>query len=316
MRLTIISIFVFIVINVNAQITFNKRMDFDRSTSTILTNVEVTDSCYYVCGVAVDTVFPYRQGTLFSKIDLDGEVVWYKAMNDSLASFSILNHSLSKTEEGDFIVMGYGIDAVSMAALLMKFSPQGDIIFTKKYRSPYFPDNSFMSLRDGIQTDDEGFILSSNITNPNISTDISLIKTNSIGELEWDTIYGNLDWSENIETPSPSQQAWIVKVDQHGCLVPGCHLIDNIEEPVLDLQVRLYPNPTTDYLNVFYYHPNHRGRTNFRIVDLRGQVVQSFSSTINNVTLMISVSDLPVGQYFLKVENTDGEVVTKGFVKQ
>nr|MDQ3100200.1 hypothetical protein [Bacteroidota bacterium] len=42
-----------------------------------------------------------------------------------------------------------------------------------------------------------------------------------------------------------SQDVWVVKVDQHGCLEPGCHLITGMETQITNMRdaLHVWPNP-------------------------------------------------------------------------
>src|SRR5690606_784040 len=42
-----------------------------------------------------------------------------------------------------------------------------------------------------------------------------------------------------------SQDVWVVKVDQHGCIEPGCHLINGMETQITNMRdvLRIWPNP-------------------------------------------------------------------------
>ncbi len=503
-------------IGVWSQSTFNIRTSFNRPVPSVLSSILVEDTCYYISGLTIDTIPPYRLGSLFGKLDLAGELLDLRIQTDSNTTTQLWRNTLTKTGDGDFTVTGSFTDALSTASLLLKLNTEGDTVFRKIYRSPNYPLNSFIVLLSSLKTGDEGYLLLNNISGASNNTNIYLIKTDSIGNKEWEQVYGgpalsessgsiievgnnkyiiggvehninlvgsnyksrtylfqidnigNVEWeykspegvlqynandilqspdgglviastkgieqtsgpnsyfetthyiykidanqefewgvdirdtfpsSENMfskliapadgsgyiaagtifeftggggyningiltkisttgdslwtryyshvdspadnhifydveETPDggfvmvgqatdnmttgelPLQQAWIVKVDQHGCLVPGCHLIDDVESPQIDVQISLYPNPTRDYLNIFYYHPNHRGKVTYQIVDIQGRVLRSFERSRNNITHMISLGDLVSGQYFLRLENEEGKVVTRTFVKE
>ncbi len=501
-------------IGVWSQSTYNHRLDFDRPVPTVLTSIEVNDSCYYVCGITNDSLAPYQLGSLFAKISFEGSIEYYRTLTDSITYYGTWRNTLSPTIDGNFIVTGISSNPAS--ALLIKYTPLGDTIFTRKYTSPNAPWSNFISNQKALLTTNEEILLLSNITNIGGTGDMHIVKAASTGLELWEQVYGgpalsessgsiieignnkyiiggvehninlvgsnyksrtylfqidnigNVEWeykspegvlqynandilqspdgglviastkgieqtsgpnsyfetthyiykidenqefewgvdirdtfpsSENMfskliapadgsgyiaagtifeftggggyningiltkisttgdslwtryyshvdspadnhifydveETPDggfvmvgqatdnmttgelPLQQAWIVKVDQHGCLVPGCHLIDDVESPQIDVQISLYPSPTRDYLNIFYYHPNHRGKVTYQIVDIQGRVLRSFERSRNNITHMISLGDLVSGQYFLRLENEEGKVVTRAFVKE
>ena len=49
---------------------------------------------------------------------------------------------------------------------------------------------------------------------------------------------------------------WIVKVDEYGCIEPGCHLV-NVEEIVIGLEntMSAFPNPASDHVTIQFTHP-------------------------------------------------------------
>jgi Secretion system C-terminal sorting domain len=117
---------------------------------------------------------------------------------------------------------------------------------------------------------------------------------------------------------SPLQRAWIVKTDEHGCVVPGCHLVSSI----IDLQkapfeIKLFPNPVSathgDYLNVYFYHPGLKGEAVFQMVDVSGKVLLEFSSSLGDVTHMVPLSNLSNGMYWLTCRVGDA-VLTEAVV--
>ena len=183
-------------ISVFAQNTFNYRLDFDRPVPSVLTSIEVTDSCYYVCGATIDTVAPFNLRSLFAKVDLNGEIIWSKFTTDPFVSYETSRNTLVPTNDGNFFVTGVYSDTTSLGAILIKYSPEGDIIFTKRYLSPYYPSFPFMSIPNCVITSDSGLFLVNNIQNPISITDMYVIKTDSIGNIEWGEIYGGSIFSE------------------------------------------------------------------------------------------------------------------------
>lgn len=71
--------------------------------------------------------------------------------------------------------------------------------------------------------------------------------------------------------------------------------------------IQLFPNPVKDELNII------DGQGQATIYNMLGQPVKQF--TVNNETSSIDVSDLPKGQYILHIQQENGTVATKRFVK-
>ena len=79
----------------------------------------------------------------------------------------------------------------------------------------------------------------------------------------------------------------------------------------------LYPNPTTDFLNIKDEHVIE-GNTNWRIVTLSGSIVLFGKNTkkdLDKNKLIINISELPAGVYMLILENENQTKELK-FVKQ
>lgn len=113
-------------------------------------------------------------------------------------------------------------------------------------------------------------------------------------------------YSEDDTADTLALQAWIIKTDEYGCIVPGCQ-VTNTENPNLpQIKTSLYPNPVSDILNIWYNDPHfdYRNPPQFRITDVSGKVWSEFETDTNDTTLMVSVRELPPGSYFLNCSAT------------
>lgn len=188
--LLFILILLFSIEAANAQITFNKRTIFGYKAAT-LTNVYPTDSCYYSVGIIADSVFPYRTSTLFVKLDLEGDVLFTKPLISENHSYEVWDNTLIPTTDGGFLVSGYVQDTL-MRALLIKFDNNGDIIFTRQYLHPNYPNKSFLRPMDMDATPDGGCIMVCWMESLNVGDDhLYVLKLDSLGNEEWYKIYGN-----------------------------------------------------------------------------------------------------------------------------
>lgn len=76
----------------------------------------------------------------------------------------------------------------------------------------------------------------------------------------------------------------------------------------------LSPNPTTDYINAKFDLAETSQKTEIRITNLQGQLVQQhYKSNLQQETLNFEVQNLPIGTYFFSVY-TDNGFTTKRFV--
>ncbi len=66
-----------------------------------------------------------------------------------------------------------------------------------------------------------------------------------------------------------------------------------------EFDLLLYPNPTNDYLNIYFYHPAMKGEAHFSLQEASGKIVKQFSSGMGDVTHLWQVDDLAAGVYWL-----------------
>ena len=112
------------------------------------------------------------------------------------------------------------------------------------------------------------------------------------------------------------QQAWLMKLDSFGCLVPGCQFIDATEETKESVPLLLYPKPARDYLNFFYRPaPGQSSRDiRFRIIDASGMELQRFEAQSGEATYIVPLWHWPPGVYFLQLLREGVPVRTERFV--
>ena len=133
----------------------------------------------------------------------------------------------------------------------------------------------------------------------------------------WDTLYDLHYFSDMEQMPdggvllcgqaysgnagTQQQLGWLVKLDEYGCLVPGCQLVatEDIGNPQ-GVALRLYPNPASDILNIYTWSPHTPNNALLRIVSSDGRVVRESPVTRSDMTSMVPVRDLAAGVYFVQ----------------
>ncbi|MBK9983365.1 MAG: T9SS type A sorting domain-containing protein [Saprospiraceae bacterium] len=110
------------------------------------------------------------------------------------------------------------------------------------------------------------------------------------------------------------QKAWLLKVDQYGCLVPGCQLVHTEDVDSEEINLLLYPNPANDFLSFYCsFSPLLKEMTYF-ITDINGRVLFHSVRLSNNTTNIYSVEKLPPGAYFLQLTSGNQIVKTAKFM--
>ena len=103
-------------------------------------------------------------------------------------------------------------------------------------------------------------------------------------------------------TPFRSR-SWLVHIDEDGCVTPGCGtIVHTVYESVPKEEVAVYPNPTSDILNIKTTLSGYHAR----IFNSSG-VLLSFQ-VINN---SVDVSSLPGGVYFVEIAQGDKTYIRK-----
>ena len=117
-------------------------------------------------------------------------------------------------------------------------------------------------------------------------------------------VYGRLNAPN---PPGYSQDAWVVKVDGDGCIVPGCNTV-GISEQVTNLQdaITVFPNPVAQggTVTVQLDLPQHLQGKNLQlsVVGGDGRLV-STEGTNGASTLNLTNLQLATGMYFLHLTN-------------
>lgn len=97
------------------------------------------------------------------------------------------------------------------------------------------------------------------------------------------------------------QSSILIKLDSFGCLVPGCHLKDNINELVAkNLMCDVYPNPATSSFMVKL--ANNKQKWTYQIINNTGQMLQN--GNLNQEQNQINTQQFPNGIYQLILQNT------------
>jgi len=174
------------------------------------------------------------------------------------------------------------------AGLLVKISPSGDSIWSRTIIHPdleSFADSH--EIYDFEQTADGGFIC--------------------VGQA-----------ADLLQTEQP-QQGWLLKLDEYGCLVPDCHLINSIDDDEERDQstLLLYPNPANDVLNVFLRPGNNNQSLKMYLVNEYGQtVITPIKMSSIEATYLVNINSLVPATYYCVIENEDTKILhSKPFIK-
>jgi hypothetical protein len=79
----------------------------------------------------------------------------------------------------------------------------------------------------------------------------------------------------------------------------------------------IYPNPAENVLNVSFEDSEVQGDVSVEILDAGGLLIQrTYYNEVHGTRLQLSLQDLPVGMYMLRMQSEKGTVHTQRFIKQ
>ncbi len=198
-------------------------------------------------------------------------------------NYSILNqsHKLLTDDENEYFYLcgeDFRHDSVligeTILGFLAKFSYDGSMQWLRRY-SNFEARRDYHHLYDMKRTYDKGFVLVGEATD---KSDIS---------------------------DSPRQQAWLLKVDSFGCLVPGCQMVSPVQDvPPTSLDVRLFPNPVRDGQTAIYIgEQGPLGEAIIDLYDLQGRLLKSWPIHHQEpTTYLLDLPPVSTGMYILQVQ--------------
>lgn len=261
------------------------------------------------------------------RLSIDGDLLWqHYIVNDSGDSGPKIMHYGDGTYYGatDRCLDPDGY--FECKPQLIKYNDAGDTLWTRAYGSEWLFRSYFTVLK---RLDDGHLFTGGQIEDEGIQKGF-ISKIDTSGTLLWQRIYTNVEgnacrfndftelttgelvavgvaWPQGGEQPL-GQDTWILKTDEYGCLIPGCHVsVEELEEA--DQSFLVGPNPASSMLNI--YLPGEVTRNNqtlFRLTDLAGKLIREFTADTGSTTYMLDVSEYPAGLYLLTLL-VDGQMI-------
>ncbi len=226
------------------------------------------------------------------KLNPQRQVEWSVRFEEPLAT-TVGNHDLNKiikaSDQSGYLITGYMRALISdnppeadSHGWLIKVSLEGDSLWSRRLRF-LEPGTSYdiHELYDMEEMPDGGYLLAGQVSYP-------------------------------FEPMPPTQRGWLLRVDEHGCLVPGCQLVSTREAgapPVPALH--LYPNPAAEALYVLLKDERiaQRQGAQLRLLDMQGRPLRTWpAGPIDEVTSVLPLQGLPAGVYVLQYV-ADGQVL-------
>jgi len=223
----------------------------------------------------------------FFRMNRQGDVIWDTILGDGYAqSFQNQFYALVKSQDNSGYVAG---------GTKKEFIPEAEQT-----------DSTGTTISQGwlVKVDEDGAVIWDRnyhyINTPNEEHTLNDLKATSDGGYIFCGESRDLD-SDQEFSEGPPQQGWLVKVDEYGCLVEGCHLSDDISVLEQDAQLEYFkagPNPAKDFLNIYQSHNAPIGSV-YQLIDMNGRVLEEFPAHSKGSTMMLSVEQFSVGGYQL-----------------
>lgn len=111
----------------------------------------------------------------------------------------------------------------------------------------------------------------------------------------------------------PYYMPWLLKVDDDGCLIPGCGIVSN-NDPKSNQknEIIIYPNPANNY--IILLHSNSE-KTRYQIISTEGKTIDDFYSVLQDEQIVIPLHNWKAGLYYIKAQNQSGYISSKEFIK-
>jgi len=104
---------------------------------------------------------------------------------------------------------------------------------------------------------------------------------------------------------------WLLKLDDEGCIIPGCNLVRNQDE-LTKVDFTLFPNPVDDYLLI---RTTESKGFYFTIHSIDGKLWDHFKSGQVGEDILISMKRYPRGMYIVNCMDHKGKLESKTFIK-
>jgi hypothetical protein len=181
-----------------AQEGFIKAYDFDNPTAVRFNAMLLDDSELIVCGFINDSVPPYQTGIFFSKIDTLGEVLNFTTYHDSLGYSYVPGANpggLIKLEDNSgYLFTGTVFQGAD--GFLSKWDLEGNLVWLKRLED----STSLQGFYHSLLETESGFLIGAHKQIPitaSSTIDISLIKTDKQGDVQWEQQYGET-WNGDL----------------------------------------------------------------------------------------------------------------------
>lgn len=242
----------------------------------------------YNSGGNPPTYLSMRCGYIVREDSLHNKI-WELKLGQSSAIPNLFQ--LKKLSDGNYLAVGGTYDSTytdgqpyKNTGWLIKFDENGTVLWQKKYFNTTDMPGQTNYLYDFVELSDGSII--------------------AAGE----RIDGFTDYP---------QQGWLLRLDNYGCLVPGCQNVGINESENRLFNLKIYPNPVSDVLYTYFDFPQSQDASySIKISSIDGREMQSIYRLQKESTYMIETGNYASGIYIIGVYKEQQLVRTSKFIKQ
>jgi hypothetical protein len=274
----------------------------------------------------------------YARMDTLGNFVWekfldkkdkYQAPGVRLAKLNN-NIYIAGSNDGSETMFPYPVKDTSFLYMFKIDDNSNPIWYNRGYTSPwakfvgagnYTERNGFMYAVGNLETT-EGW--------GGYTMYLTLLKFDSMGNVLWQRLFkqwyrdnrgfsltpvydGFLICADGKDTTHTTgvTDAWVIKTDTHGCVVPGCYLKDGLVQLLNpEALLNIYPNPANQVININVTDATAKLSQVF-LYDMLGNEIKKLSIALTSSNCKIQTDNLNSGNYFVVIELQSGERAVK-----
>lgn len=114
------------------------------------------------------------------------------------------------------------------------------------------------------------------------------------------------------------QQGWLLRLDNYGCLIPGCQNVGINETEVSLYDLKIYPNPVSDILYLYFNSANQTEQATYevKISSIQGNRIEQLPNLQTESTYIINTKNFPQGIYIIQLLKNNQLIKTGKILKQ
>lgn len=262
-----------------------------------------------------------RLATWYGVMDTTGNIIWEKILEDSSISPNYRGVFVTGVNEHYYLYGGERGTTKGFVTISEVNIHTGAIKWSKRLFE--LGDSSNMNIFAKKSHDNNLFITAdyqTGVGTPNNQQYGLLLKLDTTGTIIWKRLFQeanaeNMLWDLNFvsdgmillgdarsSTNFQKSNAWIIRTDTFGCIVPGCQLIDGIPQIMGEgISFMVYPNPSATEVKIRYNKLNTLDTYSIKVLDVNAKVVHDEKLDSSTTEHILSTNKWTNGTYFLQI---------------